>query len=454
MNILVIGSGYVGLVSGACFAEMGNQVTCLDTNKEKIENLKKGILPIYEPGLEELVKRNILADRLQFTTNYKQGLKNALFCFIAVNTPQGENGECDLSYVRSVAKMIGETMDDYKIVVNKSTVPVGTAKIVQETIQKSLNARGIAIDFDVVSNPEFLKEGDAINDFMKPDRVVIGTESLRVGEIMRKLYSPFTVNHDRIIIMNTLSAEMTKYAANAMLATRISFMNELAGICERTGADVNQVRLGIGSDQRIGYSFLYPGVGFGGSCFPKDIRALRATAENLNYSTPMLKAIDEVNFRQKRVLGTKISDYFADHGGLNGKTIAIWGLAFKPGTDDMREAPSLVLIDQLIQQGAVVRVFDPIAMENAWSILGDHPQIIYCESELDAADGADAIALVTEWKQFRAVNFKKLEQKMRGHVLFDGRNQHKADDITSQGFDYFPIGQKPSYAEQKPVLTK
>lgn len=444
MKILIVGTGYVGLVTGACFAEMGHSVICLDIDREKIQKLKEGIIPLYEPGLEEIVKRNTLAGRLEFTHDYSAGVKSSLFCFIAVSTPAGENGEADITYVKQAAKQIAEEMDSYKIIVNKSTVPVGSAKAVFDVVSSTLKERGCSLEFDVVSNPEFLKEGDAVNDFMKPDRIVIGTHNPRVAALMEELYAPFNVNHDRILIMDPLSAEMTKYAANAMLASRISFMNEIAGVCERVGADVSLVRKGIGSDHRIGYAFLYAGAGYGGSCFPKDIQALRATARALHYPTPLLDAIEAVNVRQKELLGEKIAAYFADKGGIAGKTIAIWGLSFKPGTDDMREAPSLVLIRFLLKHGAYLRLYDPVAMPKAKTFLKKSPQIYWCRDEFEAATGADAITLVTEWKQFRFVDFGQILPKLKGRAFFDGRNQYIPKEMSAKGFDYFSMGQSPA----------
>lgn len=432
----MVGTGYVGLVTGACFAEMGYTVTCLDIDKEKIRLLEQGVIPIYEPGLEEIVKRNIKQRRLFFSTDYKTAVPNAAICFIAVPTPSGEDGSCDTSYVESAAQKIAENMSGYTIIVNKSTVPVGTAHRVATVIrQVNLN-----LEFDVLSNPEFLKEGAAVQDCLKPDRIIIGSDSLKPAEILKEIYSPFTFNHERILLMDTLSAEMTKYAANAMLATRISFMNEIAEICKQVGANVNEVRKGIGSDSRIGYSFLYPGVGYGGSCFPKDIRALIAVAKKVEVDPELLKAADSVNIRQKKSLSSMMSRYFSKKGGLKGKTIAVWGLAFKPDTDDMREAPSLSFIEDLIKEGAVLRVFDPVAMPNARKILENIPNIKWCSDEFDAAKDADAIALLTEWKQFRLVDFSPVKKNMKGFAFFDGRNQYKPLDMKSKGFDYISIG--------------
>ncbi len=436
MQILMVGTGYVGLVTGACFAEMGYTVTCLDIDAKKIASLEEGIIPIYEPGLEEIVKRNVKQKRLFFTTDYASAVPAASICFIAVPTPSSENGSCNTSYVESAAKEIAKHMKGYTIVVNKSTVPVGTAHRVAQVIREvDPNLR-----FDVVSNPEFLKEGAAVQDCLKPDRIIIGVDNPKPAEILKEIYSPFTLNHEKILIMDTLSAEMTKYAANAMLAVRISFMNEIADICKKVGANVNEVRKGIGSDSRIGYSFLYPGVGYGGSCFPKDIRALIATAKQVEANPELLEAADSVNNRQKKTLGTMMSRYFSKKGGLKGKTIAIWGLAFKPDTDDMREAPSLTFIEDLLQQGAFLRVFDPVAMPNARKLLEPASNIEWCSDEFDAAKNADAIALLTEWKQFRLLDFAPIRQNMRGFAFFDGRNQYKPLDMKIKGFDYISIG--------------
>jgi UDPglucose 6-dehydrogenase len=446
MKLLVIGTGYVGLVTGTCFAEMGHQVICLDINEAKIEKLKKGEIPIFEPGLEEMVKRNVNAHRLSFTTDYSQALEKSLVCFITVDTPVSASGQADLSYVKEVAKSIGHFMPGYRLIVNKSTVPVGTATLVSQIIQHSLDLRGEDILFDVISNPEFLKEGSAVQDCMKPHRVIIGSESNQAISLMREIYSPFMLSHERFIVMDILSAELTKYAANAMLATRISFMNELAGLCELTGADINKIRLGIGSDHRIGYNFLYAGPGFGGSCLPKDIRALKSYAsKGLGYEMPILEAVETINERQKKSIAEKIEAYFDTRGGLAGKTIAILGLAFKPDTDDMREAPSIVLINHLLKKGASLRLFDPVAMENAKNILGSPPSIYWSNHEIDAAKGADAIALMTEWKQFRFLDFDALLDAMQGRAFFDSRNQYIPSELTKKGFDYISVGRAPAY---------
>jgi UDPglucose 6-dehydrogenase len=436
MNILIVGTGYVGLVTGACFAEMGHSVICLDIDAQKIAELEKGVIPIYEPGLSELVQRNIQAKRLSFTTDYKKGVAESLVCFLAVPTPSSEDGSCDLSYVLNAAREIGRHMDGYRIIVNKSTVPVGTASLVKQAIQESLQQEA---PFDVVSNPEFLKEGSAIADCMKPDRVVLGVDTPKAEQLMKEIYAAFTVNRDRILIMDSPSAEMTKYAANAMLATRISFMNEMATLCEKVGANINDVRLGIGSDQRIGTHFLYAGIGYGGSCFPKDIRALKALAQSQGIPTPILEAVDSVNEKQKKVLGKKISSYFK--GALQGKTIAIWGLSFKPDTDDVREAPALKLIEELLASGAHLHLYDPVSMDKASVLLPQTQQVKWCENEYEAAQDADAVALVTEWKQFRFVDFGEILKRMQGRAFFDGRNQYKRHEMCAKGFDYFGIGQ-------------
>lgn len=445
MKLLFVGTGYVGLVTGTCFAEMGHHVTCLDIDAEKIAKLRRGEMPIYEPGLQEMVLRNIKAGRLTFTTDYAIGVKDSIICFIAVDTPQSPNGEADLSKVRAVARSIAQEMKEYRAIVVKSTVPVGTANEVSKIIQKTLDERKLKIDFDVISNPEFLKEGDAINDCMKPDRVIIGAPNQRSEELIKEMYTSFTFSHDRIITMDVASAELTKYAANAMLALRISFMNELSGLCELVDADINNIRKGIGADQRIGYKFLYAGVGFGGACFPKDIRALQAQAHAVNYTTPLLSATETVNMRQKQVLGRKIAHYYSTRGGLEGKVIGILGLSFKPNTDDVREAPAKVLVEQLLEAGAKVRLYDPVSMDNAKRSFPKDPHIHWAEDELDAAKGADAIALVTEWRQFRFLDFNAVQELMTGHAFFDGRNQYNGREMALRGFDYFGIGQKPCY---------
>lgn len=443
MRLLIVGTGYVGLVTGTCMAEMGHHVICLDINEKKIASLKKGEVPIYEPGLEEMIRRNVKAGRLFFSTDYASSVKDSEVCFIAVDTPCNDDGHANLSSIFSAARSIAEHMDGYRVIVNKSTVPVGTAHRVTATIRAALAERNVEYPFDVVSNPEFLKEGAAIHDCMKPDRIIIGVDSPQVAVIMKAIYSSFMLNHERIFIMDIASAEMTKYAANAMLATRISFMNELSRLCEQNGADINKVRKGIGSDSRIGYSFLYAGVGYGGSCFPKDIRALRAQAQDHQVKTPILDAVEITNEKQKKQMGQKVTAYFASQGGIEGKVIGILGLSFKPDTDDMRHAPSLTFIEQMLDAGAHLRLFDPIAQTNARKILGDHPKITWCQDELDTSQGAHALVLMTEWKQFRFLNFNDIVRQMTGNAFFDGRNQYNPDDLTRCGLDYHGIGMPP-----------
>lgn len=440
MKLLVVGTGYVGLVTGACFAEMGHDVICLDIDTTKIASLKEGVIPFYEPGLSELVLRNQKAGRLQFTTDYKWGVQRSAICFIAVPTPSRDDGSCNLDYVLSAAASIAEHMDSYRIIVNKSTVPVGAADAVAKHIEAHLKRSGAPFSFDVVSNPEFLKEGAALQDCMKPERIIIGVESARARAAMEAIYTPFSLNRNRIFFMDIRSAEMAKYASNAMLALRISFMNELSGLCERLGADINQVRRGVGSDSRIGPHFLYAGVGFGGSCFPKDIRALLKMGEEVDYEMSLLRAVISINQRQKQVLQSKMKKHFSSHGGIKDKTIAIWGLAFKPDTDDMREAPALELIEELLKAGAKLRLYDPVAMNVAKSKLSEHPSITWCTDEYDAALGAHAIALVTEWKQFRFVDFEKIVGNLLGRAFFDGRNQYKRPEMQERGFIYHGIG--------------
>lgn len=436
MNIAIVGTGYVGLVTGTCFAETGVNVTCVDVNAEKIENLQKGIIPIYEPGLEDMVQRNVNAGRLHFTTALENCLDNVDIVFSAVGTPPDEDGSADLSYVLAVAKTIGANMKKYTLVVTKSTVPVGTAHKVKDTIQAELDKRGVSIEFDVASNPEFLKEGNAIDDFMSPDRVVVGVESERAKKLMTKLYKPFMMLNSRVIFMDIPSAEMTKYAANSMLATRISFMNDIANLCELVGADVNMVRDGIGSDSRIGRKFLYPGCGYGGSCFPKDVKALIKTAEQNGYPMRVLKAVEEVNETQKSLLFEKLEKIF--NGDLEGKAIALWGLAFKPGTDDMREAPALVLIEKLRKAGCVVRAYDPAAMGESKRRIGD--TIFYACDMYDALLDADALMLVTEWKEFRLPAWGVVKKTMKQPVILDGRNIYDAKELQDLGFVYRCIG--------------
>lgn len=438
MKIAVVGTGYVGLVTGTCFAETGIDVTCVDVDKKKIEDLQNGILPIYEPGLEVMLERNVKKDRLRFTTDIVSSLKNCEVVFIAVGTPPDEDGSADLKHVLAVARDVGKYMEDYLVVVTKSTVPVGTARKVKDAVKKELDNRNANIEFDVVSNPEFLKEGAAVNDFLKPDRIVIGTESKRAEEIMKGLYKAFLLNGHPIIFMDIPSAEMTKYAANAMLATRISFMNEISNLCEIVGADVNMVRRGIGSDPRIGNRFIYPGIGYGGSCFPKDVKALIKTAKENHYDMRILNAVETINEDQKLVLFTKVKNYFADN--LKDKTIGIWGLSFKPETDDMRESPSLVIIEHLLKSGCKVKGYDPQAMKEAKRILGD--TIEFAIDPYEALIDADCLLLLTEWHEFRYPNFKVMEKLMKQKVIFDGRNIYELDQMKEVGFEYFCIGVK------------
>ncbi len=438
MKITIFGSGYVGLVTGACLAEVGNQVMCMDVDQNKIDRLKQGIIPIYEPGLEEMVKDNMAAGRLNFTTDVKEAVDFGLFQFIAVGTPPDEDGSADLRYVIAVAKSVAEHMSDYKIIVDKSTVPVGTADKVKKTVEEVLATRSETIEFDVVSNPEFLKEGSALDDFMKPDRIVIGTDNPRTAELLKALYGPFNRSHERVITMDIRSAELTKYAANAMLATKISFMNELANLAERLGADIEHVRHGIGSDSRIGYSFIYPGCGYGGSCFPKDVKALERTAKEMGYHAELLNAVENVNDRQKHRLFEKISAHYPE--GIKGKTFALWGLAFKPNTDDLREAPSRVLLEALIDAGAEVRAYDPEAMHEARRIYGDKSGLAYCDMQEDTLQNADALVIVTEWKQFRSPDFDELNKQLADKVIFDGRNMYDPKFVKHAGLEYYTIG--------------
>lgn len=436
MNIAIVGTGYVGLVSGTCFSEMGINVTCVDVDEKKIENLKKGVISIYEPGLEDMVRKNIQAGRLNFTTDLADVLDDVEIVFSAVGTPPDEDGSADLKYVLAVAKAIGKNIKKYTVVVTKSTVPVGTAKKVKETIQAELDKRGENVKFDVASNPEFLKEGAAIKDFMSPDRVVVGIESDKAKEIMSRLYKPFMLVSDRLIFTDIPSAEMIKYAANSMLATRISFMNDIANLCELVGADVNMVRKGIGTDTRIGKKFLYAGCGYGGSCFPKDVKALIKTAQKVGYDMEVLQAVESVNEKQKSILFNKLMKHF--NGDIKGKTIAIWGLAFKPETDDMREAPALVLIDKIISVGASVKVYDPIAMPECKRRIGD--KVVYCKDMYEAVVNVDTLLLVTEWKEFRMPNLEVLNKTMKNKVIIDGRNIYDAKEMVESGFDYYKIG--------------
>ena len=436
MKIAIVGTGYVGLVSGTCFAEIGVNVTCVDTNKEKIESLQKGNIPIYESGLEEMVLRNMKAKRLKFTTSLESCLDDVEVIFSAVGTPPDEDGSADLKYVLEVARTIGRNMKQYKLVVTKSTVPVGTTSKVRAVIQEELDKRGVKVDFDVASNPEFLKEGNAISDFMSPDRVVVGVESARAEKLMSKLYKPFLLNNFRVIFMDIPSAEMTKYAANSMLATRISFMNDIANLCEVVGADVNMVRSGIGSDTRIGRKFLYPGIGYGGSCFPKDVKALIKTAEQNGYNMRVLSAVEEVNEQQKSVLFEKLKKQF--NGDLQGKTVALWGLAFKPETDDMREAPALVLIDKLLKAGCKVRAYDPAAVQECKRRIGE--TIYYACDMYDAVLDADVLMLVTEWKEFRLPSWAVIKKTMSQQIVLDGRNIYDKKEMEELGFVYHCIG--------------
>ena len=436
MKIAIVGTGYVGLVTGTCFAEIGVNVVCVDTNSEKIEALKKGVIPIYENGLEEMVIRNAKAGRLQFTTSLEECLNEVEAVFSAVGTPPDEDGSADLSYVLQVAHTIGQNLQKYVLVVTKSTVPVGTADKVRAVIREELERRGVNIPFDVASNPEFLKEGNAINDFMSPDRVVVGVDSERAKKIMTKLYKPFLLNNFRVIFMDIPSAEMTKYAANSMLATRISFMNDVANLCELVGADVNMVRSGIGSDTRIGRKFLYPGIGYGGSCFPKDVKALIKTAEMNGYEMRVLRAVEAVNEHQKGVLFDKLQTIF--QGSLQGKTIALWGLSFKPETDDMREAPSLILMDKLLKAGCQVQVYDPVAMDECRRRMGE--AVRYAKDLYDATLDADALMLLTEWKEFRLPSWAVIKKSMRNPLVLDGRNIYDPGEMEEQGFAYYCIG--------------
>ena len=438
MKIAVVGTGYVGLVTGTCFSEMGVHVTCVDVDEHKIQSLKQGIIPIYEPGLESLVHKNTKSGRLQFTSRLEDVLNEVDIVFSAVGTPPDEDGSADLKYVLEVARTIGKHLNRYIVVATKSTVPVGTAQKVKEVIQEELQRRGVDVEFDVASNPEFLKEGNAVKDFMSPDRVVVGVESPRARKLMARLYKPFMIVSDRLIFTDIPSAEMIKYAANSMLATRISFMNDIANLCELVGADVNMVRKGIGSDTRIGKKFLYAGCGYGGSCFPKDVKALIKTAADLGYPMRVLQAVEEVNNDQKLVLFHKIVKYYGGEANLRGKTVGMWGLSFKPETDDMREAPSLVLIDLLLRAGAQVRVYDPVAMDECRRRIGD--SVTYCKDMYEAAEGVDALMLVTEWKELRMPHIETLQQRMRGRLILDGRNILDGEELHQAGFEYHCIG--------------
>jgi UDPglucose 6-dehydrogenase len=441
MNLTVFGSGYVGLVTGACMADAGNDVVCVDVDAAKVAALQAGDVPIHEPGLDELIRRNAAAGRLHFTTDVAQGVAHGAIQFIAVGTPPDEDGSADLQYVLAVARSIAEHMDGYRVVVDKSTVPVGTAEKVKAEIKKTLAERGAELDFDVVSNPEFLKEGAAIGDFMKPDRIVVGADSSRAAKLIKQMYEPFSRNHDKLILMDIPSAELTKYAANAMLATKISFMNELSNIADCYGADIEQVRIGIGSDPRIGFEFIYPGCGYGGSCFPKDVTALVHSAGLAGYEAELIRAVDSVNERQKHVLFDKIRDYFG--GDLKGKTVALWGLAFKPRTDDMREASSRVLMEAIWEAGGQVRAYDPEAMDETRRIYGDRPDLVLCYSAHEAARSADALAIVTEWQEFRSPDFEALGRALTNRVIFDGRNIYDPEMMQEYNFKYCAIGRPP-----------
>lgn len=438
MKITVVGTGYVGLVSGTCFAETGINVTCVDVDKKKIDNLNKGIIPIYEPGLDQLVVRNKEKNRLSFSTSLKDSLIGSDVVFIAVGTPPGEDGSADLKYVLAVAREIGENIDHYMVVINKSTVPVGTGKKVKDVIASEIQKRGVNVEFDIASNPEFLKEGNAVEDFLKPDRIVVGIENERSQKVISQLYKPFLLNGHPLLFMDIVSAEMTKYTANAMLATKISFMNDIANLCEIVGADVNNVRKGIGSDARIGNKFIYPGAGYGGSCFPKDVKALIRTGKDFKYSLEILQAVENVNERQKNVLFSKINAHF--NGNLEGKKIAIWGLSFKPQTDDMREAPSVVVIDQLLKNKASVKAYDPVAMNEAHHIFED--KIEYGKDAYEILLDADALVVITEWPEFRSPNFKVMERLLKNKLIFDGRNIFEPSEMEELGYTYYSIGRQ------------
>ncbi len=439
MKVTVIGTGYVGLVSGACLAEVGNDVLCLDLDTDKIRILNKGGIPIYEPGLQEMVKRNVAAGRLHFTTDLDKAAQHGTIQFIAVGTPPDEDGSADLKYVLAAARNIGDRMTDFKVIVDKSTVPVGTGDAVNAAIAEQLKKRGVDVPYAVVSNPEFLKEGAAVDDFMKPDRIVVGSDNEQAIHLMRALYAPFQRNHERLIVTDVRSAELTKYAANAMLATRISFMNELANLAEVLGADIEMVRKGIGSDPRIGYDFLYPGCGYGGSCFPKDVKALiKTAADKANIDLKVLTAVEDANDAQKHVLGAKVKKHFGND--LAGKHFAVWGLAFKPNTDDMRDAPSRDLLADLFAAGATVTAYDPVAMHEAQRIFGNEPQLKYAEKSMDALNGADALIIVTEWKEFRSADLETIKQKLKSPLIFDGRNLYDPKLVRQQGMTYLPIG--------------
>ena len=442
MKITIFGSGYVGLVTGACFAEVGNEVLCVDVDERKVALLQRGEVPIHEPGLDEVIRRNSAGGRLRFTTDIAAGVAHGLFQFIAVGTPPDEDGSADLQHVRAVARVIGQHLDSYRVVVNKSTVPVGTADVVRETVAGVLAERGLELPFTVVSNPEFLKEGVAVADFMRPDRIIIGCDDERAARLLRTLYAPFNRNRDRLIEMDVRSAELTKYAANALLAAKISFMNEIANLAERLGADIEKVRIGIGADPRIGYHFIYPGAGYGGSCFPKDVKALEYTARSVHYDAALLKAVEAVNQRQKTVLFAKMQRHF--NNDLRGRTFAVWGLAFKPGTDDMREAPSRTLLEALWEAGATVQAYDPAAMNEARRLYGERADFRLCEQPLAALENADALVIMTEWSLFRSPDFAAIRQLLKQPVLFDGRNLYDPDELREAGLIYYAIGRGES----------
>lgn len=441
MKVSIIGTGYVGLVTGACLADVGNQVLCLDVDETKIQQLKNGIIPIYEPGLEDIVARNIAQGRLHFTTNIQESVHFGKIQMIAVGTPPGEDGSADLQYIKTAAKNIGELMTESKIVINKSTVPVGSGDLVKKTIQTELKNRNLTLRVDIVSNPEFLKEGAAIEDFMRPDRIIVGTDSTDVAEEMKSLYAPFQRNHDKMILMDVRSAELTKYAANAMLATRISFMNDLSRLADALGADIEWVRKGIGSDPRIGSQFLYPGVGFGGSCFPKDVKALLHMGNDNNINLAVLEGVELTNRTQKTYFVEKVLRRFNNQ--LSGKTLAIWGLAFKPNTDDVREAPSIDIINQLIRAGSKIQAYDPVATNEAQKVLKSTDKIKFCKKATETLEGADALLVITEWTEFRALDFQTMKSLMKGHIIFDGRNIYNSKEVTKNGFEYFGLG-RPS----------
>lgn len=442
MKVTLHGTGYVGLVSGACLAETGNHVVCVDVDEAKVEALKSGEIPIFEPGLADIVRRNVTKGRLSFTTDVAEGVVHGDIQFIAVGTPPDEDGSADMQYVLAVAASIGAYMDGYKVVVNKSTVPVGTAARVRDVVQQTLSARDSSIEFDVVSNPEFLKEGAAVSDFMKPDRIIIGTDSERAQNLLAKLYEPFNRNHIRTIVMDERSAELTKYAANAMLATKISFMNEISNLADRLGADIESVRIGIGSDPRIGYEFIYPGAGYGGSCFPKDVRALESIAKTVEYDAELIRAVEGVNNRQKHILADKVRDYFS--GSMAGKTIALWGLSFKPNTDDMREAPSREFIQSCLDDGGIVRAYDPAACSEAQRIFSDVKDLQICGTADNALDGADVLVIMTEWREFRSPDFALIKEKLSQPVIFDGRNLYDPLSVKAEGLQYYAIGRQPA----------